>query len=320
MSGPRLQPMVRQRLAGLGPAGAAWQAGLDGLLAALERRWGITVERRSLPGGSGSLVAPATTAAGEPRVVKVVVPGEGVAEALAQEARVLGAAEGRGYARLHAYDTELGALLLDRLGRSREQTPGAPEAVLTDLATTLREAWGTDPSVAPHPEPGEDKGSTLHALVSRLAERLGRTGAADALDPRALALALEYAGRRAAAHDPADCVVVHGDPHAGNLLRDERSPTGWSYVDPDGFAADPAYDVGVALRDFSGALLALDPATARATLEHWCALAADLTGTDPQAVWEWAYVERVSTGLYVTDFGAARVGAPFLRTAGHLLG
>ena len=41
---------------------------------------------------------------------------------------------------------------------------------------------------------------------------------------------------------------------------------------------------------------------------------------DPEAVWQWGFIERVSTGLYVTSFGAERVGRPVLGTAQHLLG
>ena len=55
---------------------------------------------------------------------------------------------------------------------------------------------------------------------------------------------------------------MHGDPHPGNLLAvrpRQGAPKGWCFVDPDGFVADRAYDLGVALRDWSW-LLAGDAA------------------------------------------------------------
>ena len=69
-----------------------------------------------------------------------------------------------------------------------------------------------------------------------------------------------------------DLVVVHGDPHPGNLLA-VRAPrpgadTGYVFVDPDGFVADRAYDLGVALRDWSSTLLGPD---ARTVAEGYCA-------------------------------------------------
>ena len=74
----------------------------------------------------------------------------------------------------------------------------------------------------------------------------------------------------------------------------------------------------MAVRDFSATLLA-DPGTAGDRLRSWCRRVAAPSGTDPDRVWAWAFLERVSTGLYVTSFGAPRVGGPFLRSAEVLL-
>ena len=115
-------------------------------------------------------------------------------------------------------------------------------------------------------------------------------------------------------------MVVHGDPHPGNLLRVLRDrpggDTGFCFVDPDGFVADPAYDLGVAVRDWSTVLEHGDP---RRTLARYCDLLAARTGIDAQRIWEWGFVERVSTGLYLLSFGADRAAAPFLRTAEALV-
>jgi streptomycin 6-kinase len=89
-------------------------------------------------------------------------------------------------------------------------------------------------------------------------------------------------------------------------------------VDPDPFVADRAYDLGVAARDFSSALLA-EPASAASRLWAWCVRVAGPSGVDPGRVWAWALLERVATGLYVTSFGAPRVGEPFLRSAALLV-
>jgi streptomycin 6-kinase len=156
---------------------------------------------------------------------------------------------------------------------------------------------------------------TLRALVLDLDQRLGRP-----TDRRVLRTALDHADALVG-HDPATTVVLHGDAHPGNTLPvlspRAGAPAGHVLVDPDGFAGDPAYDAGVVLRDFCAHLTGPD---ARSRLEGWCDLVAGRTGTDPSRVWAWAFLERVSTGLYVTSFGAERVGRPFLDTAAHLLG
>lgn len=304
---PRLQPLTRAKLAGQGDEGEAWHRRLPGVLAELEERWGVRTGR-PLPGGSASYVCRATTHDGEPRVVKVGVPGHD----LVAEARVLEAARGRGYALLHGYDAEHDAVLIEALGPALARAPGPPERVIALLADTLREAWSLPLESVPA---GEDKAVSLRALVVGLDERLGRP-----TDRRVLRAALDHADALAG-HDPAAGVVLHGDAHPGNALPvaepREGAPVGHVFVDPDGFRGDPAYDAGVVLRDWCSHLTGPD---ARRRLDGWCDLVAERTGTDRDRVWRWAFLERVSTGLYVTSFGAERVGRPFLDSAAHLLG
>ena len=303
--------MVRARLAGLGRTGEQWVAGLPALLDGLVEDWGLRVTGRSLPGGSASLVLPVDSPTG-PAALKIAVPGEDSVG----EARSLRAAHGRGYAALLRHDPARRALLMERLGPSLDRTSQPVERAVETLARTLREAWAAVPAdLVPAPERGEDSASTLHALVTRLAREVGPVDLPGW--DTALAAALACAERRAAAHDAGATVVVHGDAHPGNLLRrrevaDPEDTRAWAFVDADGFRADPAYDVGVGLRDWSSKLQGTG---ARARLEGWCAHAAVRTGTDEQAVWDWAYLERVSTGLFVTSFGATAVGRPFLESA-----
>jgi streptomycin 6-kinase len=78
--------------------------------------------------------------------------------------------------------------------------------------------------------------------------------------------------RRARAWDPRRAVVVHGDPHVGNMLPvlgpRPGAVDGQVFIDPDGFLADPAYDLGVLVREWNEALLAdPDPVS---TLRGWC--------------------------------------------------
>lgn len=155
-----------------------------------------------------------------------------------------------------------------------------------------------------------DKAADLAVLVRDLDERLGRP-----TDPAVLRAALAHAERLAGWTGPT--VVVHGDPHPANALRapDGRG-SGWVLVDPDGFRADPAYDAGVVLRDWSSHLRGPD---ARRTLRAWTALVAERTDLDADRVWAWAFLERVSTGLFVTSIGAERLGRPFLASAEALV-
>jgi streptomycin 6-kinase len=116
------------------------------------------------------------------------------------------------------------------------------------------------------------------------------------------------------------CVVVHGDPHPGNALcvpvPRAGAESGFVFVDLDGFLADPAYDLGVVIRDWNSRLPAGDAAS---PARRYCRLLADHTGLDQRAIWEWGYLERVSTGLYILERGAEDLARPYLETAERLL-
>lgn len=257
--------------------GERWVTELPGTIAALEDRWGITAGV-ALTGGTSAYVARVVTATGDPAVLKISVPEVG----FDREVRTLLAAGGRGYVRVLAVAADRDAVLLEPLGESLVRSALSPEAQLDVLAAVLPTAW----QVPPGPADAEDKAAGLVPLI----EQNRRPG-----HERVIEEALRCADRRSAAFDPDRCVFVHGDAAAANVLR--RPGEGWVFVDPEGFLGDPDYDRGVAARDWCEQLTAAaDP---RRLLESYCRR----LGGDLQAVWEWAFLERVSTGLYVAALG-----------------
>jgi streptomycin 6-kinase len=292
------------KVGSLGENGQAWLARLPGILAALEQEWDIGLGR-PLPGGSTSYVVSATRADGSPAVVKVVIDSAG----LDAQAATLRRARGRGYALLLGYDSARRALLMEMLGESLEHCATTVETQLDVLADTLALAWQPPPA----DEAPLDKAGGLADLITAWWDRLGRPCSA-AVHRQAL----EFAERRRA--DVGDPAVVHGDPHPGNLLRVLQprpgGDTGYCFVDPDGFVADRAYDLGVVLRDWTGQLRGTD---ARSTLESYCARLAERSGVDARRIWEWGFIERVSTGLYLASFGADGLAARFLASAEALV-
>ncbi len=166
-------------------------------------------------------------------------------------------------------------------------------------------------------EHAREKPRALAELVASLWEGLGRP-----CSERVAALALEYAERRWAGTDLKGAVMVHGDPHPDNALqvltaRPGAEP-GFVFVDPDGFLADPAYDLGVVLRNWCDELLAGDENATLTTTRAWCRLLAARTGVEETSVSEWGFLERVSTGLYLLHLGAAEPGRKYLECAERL--
>lgn len=236
---------------------------------------------------------------GTPCVLKLQPPG-----ALDAGARVLQAADGDGYVRVLEWAEARGALLLERLGHDLWQECRSLVGQARIIVPLLLRAWRVPAQVG---APPVAKAEELRRVLAELGRRYG------AAAPAALALADRYAMRLAATERPD--VVCHGDPHANNVL---RRGEGWALIDADGFFGERAYDLSVVLRDACGEFETAEarrPGTGIALLREGCRLIAELGAADPVRVWQWAFTERVASGLYLHWFGHVDDGARYLRTA-----
>jgi len=262
------------------------------------RESGLTVERW-LEGGAGTPPLAVRREDGSAAVLKIAEPG-----ALDAAVQVLRAAGGHGYARVLAWEADRGALLLERLGHdlwAESSTLSGQGEVVVPL---LREAWRVPLTCG---RPFQSKASGLLAILADLGPRYG-THHEDVL-----AVATGYA-KELAASERAE-VVCHGDPHAGNVL---RRGDGWALIDPDGFVGERAYDLGVVMRDACREITdaeASQPGAARPMLREECRHLAEPANVDPERVWRWGFVERVTTALYLRWYGHARESAAFMDTA-----
>ena len=282
--------MVRAKAA---EAGAhAWLEALPGLVAGLERDWGITAGR-PYTGGTEAYVAEAVRADGTPAVLKLMIPRAG--DHAEHEIAVLRRCGGEGCAELYRADEERGAMLLERLGPSLYDLSVPFERRLEILTGLARAVWR--PVSGVDLPTGAAKARWLAAFITE-----HRAGASEA----AVAHALACARSRERAHDDTRVVLVHGDVHQWNALR--TAGGGFKLVDPDGLRAEPEYDLGVLMREDPAELMAGDP---------WdrAYLLAERTGTDPRAIWEWGVAERVSTGLSATAIGLQLEGGRMLAAA-----
>ena len=274
----------------------------------LVERWSLTLGEVYGEGLGVPVVA--VLADGTPAVLKIDRVGPGFTAQVA----TLEAGHGRGYAAVLASDAGRGAVLLERLGPSLAASGLAPTAQVDQLAAALRLAWEVPISLAAVAGPGEDKANQLAGIVRRFRQDEDEERWGAALDH-----AHELARHLSATRDPARDVLCHGDPHPGNALQGNGIPR-YKLVDPDGFRCEPEYDVGVTVRDFSREILASrDHRVARARHDALCVRAADLTGTDVERVRQWAFVERVTTGLYLRWFHDDETAESFLDAATVLL-
>jgi len=302
--------LVLQKCRTLGKAGAEWLDGLGTRIEALERDWQITVGD-GLAGGSAGYVARATTDGAEV-ILKLAMPAMDGNAAFENEVSALQLAGGRGYVRLLAHDAGRRATLQERLGASLQTLGLSSAGQRKAICATLRNAWVDVPPASPLPS-GADAAEDLARFITTLWETLNGPCA-----PRAFDAALAFTQSRKAAFDPRAAVLVHGDAHSGNVLLDAGLQRGappelceFRFIDPEGLAAEPACDLGVLMREWPGELTG-DPL--RRGRER-CASLSRLTGVDPQAIWEWGFVQCVATGLFLVQLGEEQAGLRLLNVA-----
>jgi streptomycin 6-kinase len=292
---------VRQRAIAAGDAGHRWLDALPDLVEGLERDWDITVGE-VLDGGSAALVAHAVTASGEAVVLKLGSPGY---DGFAEEVAALLIAAGRGYANLLNYDEPRRAILLERLGPHLNQLGFPISRRIEIICQALPLAWLQPPDPANF-QSGAQKARSLAGSIARWQPQLG-----EPCSRRVVAQALAFATERESAFDPACAVLLHGDAHEHNTLQ-TLDGVGFKFVDPDPLFGERAYDLGISMRSGTDELMAGDPV--RLGLDR-CAQLADLTGEPPQAIWQWGFLERVSSGLYLMFLGRDVEGRAMLAVA-----
>lgn len=297
---------MRMKASTLGPPGRRWLQSLPDLIRGLEQEWGVTVGA-TLHGGSASYVATATTADGAAAVLKLQLPGY---DSLADEIRVLRIADGRGYVRLLRQDESRGAMLQERLGPRLSRMGFPIERQMAIICATLQQAWVQTPEAAGF-QSGAEKARWLHNFIAKTWQALDRPCSEQVIDQ-----ALAFSRTREAAFDPERSVLVHGDAHSDNTLARldavGSATADFALVDPDGLFAERACDLAVPMRDWSAELLAGD---ALKLGQERCAYLSRLTSENPEAIWQWGFIERVSTGLLLMQIGMEGEGRDFLRVA-----
>lgn len=304
-----LSSAVSRRLIQLGEVGQRWLEGLDSLVVELEGVWSCRVGG-SLGGGSAAFVAAATDRRGRPAVLKVAIPagGEGYAE-FEREAVALSLGPSETYVEVYEVDAVRRAFLLERLGPSLAELRLSVEGQIDAIAATLRGSWrpiegGTELMT------GADQARWLGDFIRRQWTTLDLLHPIEIIDR-----AFMFLDRRIAAFDRRTAVLIHGDAHPGNMLCERRSVEHgrrFKLIDPEGLISEPAHELGIPLRAWCEELIAGDPIRLGT---EWCHRLSAATNVDAQSIWEWAFIERVSTGLLYAHLGDHVSADSFLEIA-----
>ena len=296
--------LVAQRALHNGAAGRSWLEELPRVVAELTGRWGLELGS-AFTGGTAGYVVAATDAAGRACVLKVAMPLDmDERDAFVRSVRGHQLAAGRGCAELLAHDDAVPAMLLECLGPNLAELGYSVPRILDAITETLRSFWRpitNDGSL----RSGADQARWLARYVEGTWKELGQPCDRSVIDH-----ALALCDRRAAAFEPTRAVLVHGDAHGWNTL--DAGQGTFKFVDVEGLWSEPEHDLAVARREYNEPLLSGDtPHLVRVRAEFL----ADRCAVDPDVVWEWGFIERVSTGLAnLRDFDNDN-GAVFLEVA-----
>jgi streptomycin 6-kinase len=289
-------------------AGRRWLDGLPEVVADLAARWELEIGD-PMPGGTAALVVAARDGSGRDCALKVAMALDANdAELFRRSVLVHEVAAGRGCAELFRHDAKSSAMLLERLGPNLHDLSMPVPAVLETVTTTLRSFWRPLPDDCGLPTEA-DQSRWLAGSIAKTWAELGRPCPRGVVDR-----ALEYCEERANAFEPAAAVLVHGDAHGWNTLTTRDGIC--KFVDPEGLRSSRAHDLSVPMREYNAPLLAGD--TPRLVRER-AELLSSWAEVDPEPVWQWGFIERVSTGLAnVRDFEGDD-GLAFLEVAARCL-
>ncbi|WP_406457852.1 aminoglycoside phosphotransferase family protein [Streptomyces sp. NBC_00876] len=223
-----------------GERGAAWLAELPRIVEELLEHWECVPDGEVMHGGVGVIV-PVRRSAGDTAVFKVSFPHPGNVH----EPDALAAWGGRGAVLLHERDDERFAMLLERAQASTLAEIEDSEEIVTVAGRISHRLAIPAPAGLPRLR---EQADAWEEQVRKDAEELTHPLSPYVVD--AAVATIRELGRIQ------PDTLIHGDLHAGNILRADRGP--WLAVDPKGYAGDPAYDGGTLLKSRALTLLECD--------------------------------------------------------------
>ena len=258
--------------------------------------WGVTLDERATSGHNEVWFAR--------RGTEHVVLKAGDREARRREAMAL-AAFSHASARLLEHDAVNGVLLMERVLLGDDLLPLArvDDDASTEIIGRVVSSLHSGQLVLPTHE--------LPPLAS-LGEAFEGNG-----DPRLPgALVARAAGLFAELTACGDEVVLHGDLHHFNVVRDGVGDAAdrWRAIDPHGWIGDPVFDTAPMLANPRGLTLEESPDATRlvtaTTAERRIAILAETTGFDRDRIRAWAFTAAVIAELWMVEDHDLVHGAP----------
>lgn len=315
VSGRKLEvpEAVYKKVITLGEAGQIWLDNLDDLIQRLERDWKIKVGK-ALNGGSEAFVTEAVDEDNMEVILKIVMPVMAGNTVFEDEMKALTLVDGNGYVRLIKFDISRRTLLLERLGNSLRSLNLPIYTQIEIICRTLKRVWVHIPEQTQF-STGDNIFTVFSDLINELCKNINVSFSEETINKT-----LRVCEMCALAFNPKTAVLVHGDAHSGNLLQvtstNDQTKYQFKLIDPDGIVCEPAYDLGVLMRERIDELLENPICFGRKRCEY----ISRLTSVGTKAIWEWGLIQSVATGLLLVKVGQEQEGMKLLEVADSWVG
>lgn len=279
-----------------GEDGQLWLDDLPRRIMEYEQRWDLRVGQ-PFANLSYNFVASASGPGGVPAVLKICYGGREVETEMA----ALRLANGEGMVRLLQEDPAGHAMLLQRAAPGDMLIDHPDDEEATRIAAGVMAAlW--QPVPADHPFPTvADWGHGFERMRQRYDDGTGPlppelTSRAERLFPELVATS-------------AQPVVLHGDLHHYNILRDRDH---WLAIDPKGIVGEPAYEIGALMRNRLPRMG--DDAAATDVLTRRLRIVAEVTGLDADRMRRWTIAQALLSAWWsIEDGDESAVNEPFVQ-------
>ncbi|MFS0661053.1 aminoglycoside phosphotransferase family protein [Niallia alba] len=290
----------------LGVKGEYWLRDLGEIIQLLEHKWKIRT-CKSLNGGTEAFVAEVTKEDGGKAILKLTMPHVEGNSVFEQEIVALKITDGDGYVRLLKYDMDHRAVLLEKLGLPLKDVGYSMETQIEIICSTLKKSWAKPIPKDHKLQSSKDIINWFSNFIPEIWAELNSPCSRQLIDK-----ALVFLESRLSNSSKETSVLVHGDAHSGNILQDmTESQPSFKLIDPDGLVAEPAYDLGVLMREWLDGLTNNPLENGRKR----CLLLSEITGVNTQAIWEWGFIQSISTGLFLIKIGQKEMGLQMLKVA-----
>lgn len=258
---------------------------------------------KCLEGGTSAFLAQAITDNQQEIIVKIPLHIVEYGLSFEKELKALEKVNGKGYVKLLAYDKALKVAFLEQLGQPLGDLGYSKNRQIEIICTALKKSW--------IPLRESDQFPTIIGIADWFHNYVNDTWntLSQPFSKELLTITNDYIQQRKADFNPKSAFLIHGDAHNFNILQDNSTAEeSFKLIDPDGIWAEPAYDLGVIMREWADDLM-INPKeklVERLTFLH------EITGIEKLPTWQWGLIQCVATGLVLLQSDQQEEGEKLL--------